>query len=118
MQGGSRFEFEVLRSLVPLGRELQLQRLSARIQEIFHSHNLSAILIVATAFKTGCETHLHFGIDAAWKRRVRIRIVDATPHFEEVERIVEKLLGGHARKKWSVINILSRSLAPPRGHTT
>ena len=61
------------------------------------------IFLIAAALEAGCEAHFHLGIDAARKIWVGMKVVDATPHLEEVERIVHELLGRNPRNKRAVV---------------
>ena len=45
----------------------RLQRFAARVEEVFHADDFSAILVVGAALEAGREAHLHLGIDAAGK---------------------------------------------------
>src|ERR1700730_9655263 len=108
MNRGCRLEFHFCRSSLTFARHLPLQGLTARIEKLLNSHYLCPIFIIAAAAITRCQTHLHFGINAAWELRVGMQVIHAAPHFEEVESIVHKLLCRHSRGERPVVNILSR----------
>ena len=59
--------------------------------------------------KTGSQTHLHLGINAAGKFWVGMEIFHAAPHLEKVERVVHKFFRRHPRCEGSVINVVSRN---------
>src|SRR5208282_2363147 len=79
-----------------------------------------AVLLVGTTAKAGRQTHLHLGINAAWKFRVRMEVFHASSHFEKIERVVHELFRRHPRSKRPVVNVcpwkpLSRNPSQPRG---
>src|SRR5580693_10803901 len=73
------------------------------------------VFLVAAAFETRREAHLHLRIDAPRKLGVGMQVIDAAAHLEKVERIAGKLLCRSARGERPVIDIAPTETAEPRG---
>ena len=101
--GPSVFEFKIGGRVVAQVRDFPHQRLAAAVEVGLHTRHFRAVLIIATTFETGCQAHLHFGIDAARKRRVGVQVVHATAHLEEVEGVIGEFLGCYTGLKRTVI---------------
>src|SRR6202043_2889717 len=72
------------------------------------------IFLIAAALKTGRQAHFHLGINAPGKLWVGMQIVNATPHLEEVERIVHELLSRNPRNKRTIVERTPAQPAKPR----
>ena len=103
MRRGGGFKLQLLAEPLALSFQLAHQRLPAAFKKTLHPRRLVAILLVAAAFEAGRQAHLHLGINAAGKRRIRIQLEIAAPQLEEIERIVEKFLRRRARREGPVI---------------
>ena len=103
MQSGGILEIEVRRSLIALGGNFSNQRFTASVEISLNTGYLGTVLIVAAAFETGGQAHLHFGIDTAGEAGIGVKVVHTAAHFEEVEGVVGELFCRGAGEKWSVI---------------
>src|SRR5215469_2162689 len=103
MDGGGLFECQVGRGCAPLSRELAGQRISAGIEIGLCTADFGGISLIRAALEAGREAHFHLGVDAAGKRGIGMKIVDAAAHLEEVQRVVHEFLGHKPRGKRSVV---------------
>src|SRR5947209_20445866 len=91
------------------------ERLSTAGQEILHSRYFRGILLIRASLEARSHAHLHLRINAARKLRVRLQVIRAATHLEEIERIVRKLFGRSSRGEWSVVSILAAQRTDLRG---
>src|SRR5437016_11773531 len=93
------------RGALALLAEFASKRLTCSVEECLHTHDFSMIVSISASLEAGSQAHLHFGINASRKGRVRMQVFGAAAHFEEVERVAGKFLGGSARREGAVIKI-------------
>jgi len=68
--------------------------MSGGIEVCLHPFHFARVFSIGAAFEAGCEAHLHFGINAAGKFRIGMKVVDAAAHFEKIEGVVHEFFGG------------------------
>ncbi len=76
------FEGQLGGRRLALVRELTQKRIASAVEVILDTLYFRGVVLIGAALKTRGKTHLHFGIDAAGKLRVRMKIVHASPHLE------------------------------------
>src|SRR5690348_4030918 len=103
MQSGGIFEAKLCGGLLALGGDFTHERVALGVEERAHSVHFLGVLLIAATLEAWSKAHLHFRIDTAGKSRVRIQIIHAAAHFEEIQRVVGKLLRGRARWERSVV---------------
>ncbi len=94
-----RFKLQALAGLVPCPADLHQQRVPAALEVSLHPRRFFRIAFVAASFEAGRKTHLHLGINAARKLRVRCKLLRAAPQQKEIQRVVGILLGLGPRGK-------------------
>ncbi|OLE14304.1 MAG: hypothetical protein AUG89_02485 [Acidobacteria bacterium 13_1_20CM_4_56_7] len=85
-----------------------------RIEIRLHPPHFLRVFLIAASLETGGKAHLHLGINAAGEFGIRMQIVQAAPHLEEIERVVHEFLGCNPRHEWSVIKCPTSEPAQPR----
>src|SRR5438094_2798587 len=105
MDCGRFLKSELRRGALALLAEFAGERLACGVEECLHTHDFSMIVSISASLEAGSQAHLHFGINASRKGRVRMQVFGAAAHFEEVERVASKFLGGSARREGAVIKI-------------
>src|SRR5262252_6049110 len=111
---GRVLEGKVGRGRVALGRDVAQQRISSSIEIGFHPLHFRHVFLVRTASKAWGKAHLHFGINATGEPGVWVEILYASPHFEEVERVIHEFLRGDPSDEWPVVKCGSSESAQSR----
>ena len=66
------------------------------------------VALVGASLEAGREAHLHLGVDASGKSRVRIKVGEAAAKQKQVEGFVTEAFGGRARRERAIKILGSR----------
>src|SRR2546425_12258662 len=100
----SELEIKLLARSGSLLFERGNERAAARLKEVQQPIHLRVVLLLRTAREARCEAHLHFGIEAAGKRRVTPDFDLAPAHFEKIKRALGEGLGSATRRKRPIVH--------------
>src|SRR3954454_16344183 len=112
----SIFERQVCRCYFAFVAKLAQESFSSTVKVGLHPLDLGRIFLITASLKAWRQAHFHLGINASGELGIRMQIVHAAPHFEEVERIIHKVLRSNARYEWSVIECRPIQPAQARGN--
>ncbi len=110
-----RLKLQLLAGLVPCPADLHQQRVPAAFEIPLHPRRLFRITFIAASLEAGRKAHLHLGVNAARKFRVRCKLLRAAPQQKKIQRVVGILLGLGPRGKWTEVRAARPQRTDARG---